>query len=126
MAITVKYALDLFIDEFHHQFNERLALAGNARCRATHHQPKQTESDDAEYGGNDQRVKIDRPEPAAGDLFDVEAKMMLDVTGCCQCVFSGHPGPYLSFSLFTALKPAPDASADPAKPPIRDTGTSPW
>ena len=48
VAVAMKSALNLLINEFNGQLDKCLTLAGHAGCRAAHHPPQKTEAHDAQ------------------------------------------------------------------------------
>ncbi len=82
-------ALDLLVDEVDGELDKRLRLRRHALRRLAGHEPHEAESQNAEHRRGQQRVDVQRPEPAFPDRMREERQVMLDVFGR-SCVRSGH------------------------------------
>jgi hypothetical protein len=93
-AIAVAMMEDPFhlvVDELDQQFDEGLPLVGYAGSRAAHHPPDEAECEDAEQRRGDQRIDVNRPEPAlAHHRLGKEAEVVLDVFGGGELFTCGH------------------------------------
>ena len=79
VAVAMKDALRLVVDEIEAEFDERLLLRRDAARRAARDPPEEPDPDDPGDRPDDERIHVERHEVALPDLLGEEGEVVTDV-----------------------------------------------